>query len=302
MPRAMRYAYALAVLLTGATLGVVHLANADAPTVIHAPVATPILAADIAPVAPAEKPTSPQELPRLEDVDASTLRQIAERDPEALPRMAIKWYGRNVKGYTATFLKQERIDGKLKPTEEIEARYRETPNSVYMIWQKNADKVKRALMLVGAENFVDDEGRQLVRIEPAGAVVRLLVSDIYLPVRGKMSRDASRRTMDDFGFAATLRLWENYNKIAREAGVLDVRYGGEGEVGDRKTFVIVRRLPYTDGGEYPDALLVMHLDQENLMPLAVYSYSDKAGKELLGSYVFTDVKINPGLTDDAFKF
>jgi hypothetical protein len=62
-------------------------------------------------------------------------------------------------------------------------------------------------------------------------------------------------------------------------------------------------LPY-DGpeGTYPDARMVLHLDQEWLLPTAVYSYADHEGKDLLGSYVFTKVRLNPGLTDDAFKF
>ena len=48
--------------------------------------------------------------------------------------------------------------------------------------------------------------------------------------------------------------------------------------------------------------MVLHLDQEWLLPTAVYCYADHEGKELLGSYVFTNVRLNTGLGDADFKF
>ncbi len=79
--------------------------------------------------------------------------------------------------------------------------------------------------------------------------------------------------------------------------------GGEGAIDGRPTYVLIRHLPY-DGpnGTYPDALMVLHLDQEWLLPTAVYCYADREGKELLGSYVFTNVRLNTGLGDEAFEF
>ena len=65
--------------------------------------------------------------------------------------------------------------------------------------------------------------------------------------------------------------------------------------------MIERRSAYTgDEGAYPDHLLIVHLDKENLLPMCCASYADEARTKLLGRYVFTDVKFNVGLTEGDF--
>jgi len=65
----------------------------------------------------------------------------------------------------------------------------------------------------------------------------------------------------------------------------------------------VRHLPYTGpDGESPDARLVVHLDQEWLVPVACYSYADTNEQTLLGSYETTQIDLNPGFTSDTFRF
>jgi hypothetical protein len=48
--------------------------------------------------------------------------------------------------------------------------------------------------------------------------------------------------------------------------------------------------------------MVMHLDQEWLLPVAVYSYADHEEKKLLGRYIFTDVNLEPKFSDKDFEF
>ena len=230
------------------------------------------------------------------------LADLAERDPMGLARMGLKRYERLVRDYRCVFHKQERIGGKLRAEEQIEVRFREQPHSVYMIWQKNADKVKRALFIDSPKN-TDKKGRKLATVEPAGAVIRIFVKETRIPIHGKDARKASRRTIDEFGFKAVFNLLDRFNRLGAENGVLEFTFGGEGEVDGRPTFILIRHLPY-DGptGTYPDAMMVLHIDQEWLLPTAVHSYSDHEGRELLGSYVFTDVELNPGLDDADFKF
>jgi hypothetical protein len=230
------------------------------------------------------------------------LVELAKRDPMALVQMGLDRYERTIDAYRCTFLKQERLKGELTPVQQIEVRYREAPHTVYMLWQANADGARRA-MYVDDASFVDKKGRKLARIEPNGAVARLFVKDLMLPVDGKEAQKASRRAITDFGFRSTLNLLETYNAAAAERGVLDLRYVGTGEIAGRPTFVIVRDLPYeTDPEAFPDARMVLHLDQEWLLPVAVYSYADHEQEELLGSYVYTDVEFNPDFSDEAFTF
>ncbi len=233
---------------------------------------------------------------------SSPLEEVAARDPMELVALGMKRYQENIKAYRCTLVKQERLDGKLSDVQEVEVRYRETPRSIYMLWHKNAGQAKRALYME-TDDFVNEEGERLVRVEPAGAVARLFVSDLFVPVHGEQARKSSRRTIDECGFDSTFRLLERYNTKAKERGVLDLKYVGTGEVDGRPTFVIVRQLPEKDPENvYPDARMVMHLDQEWLLPVAVYSYADHEETELLGRYVFTRVELDPAFEQDAFKF
>jgi len=230
-------------------------------------------------------------------------RDLAGRDPWALARLARERYQRDVHAYTCVFLKQERIDGKLRDVEEIEVRFRDQPKTVYMIWKRNADQAKRVLF-VDSPDFRDKNGEKVARVEPAGPLIRLLVDDVFMPIHGKYAQQTSRRSIDEFGFAATLDLLERYNRLGAERGVLELRFAGEGEIDGRPTFVIERYLPYEgEGGLWPDAKMVMHIDQQWLLPTAVYSYADREGRRLLGSYVLTKVRLNPPELDgSAFDF
>ncbi len=233
---------------------------------------------------------------------AGKLADLADRDPMALVRMGRALYEESIDAYSFTFVKQERLDGKLKPAQEIEVRYREEPRSTYMLWKKNADQVKRALYVDDA-SFVNDKGEKLAQVEPAGAIARLFVSDIMMPIHGARAKKASRRSIDECGFVETLTLLEDYNRLAAERGVLNLRYAGAGSVDGRPTFVIVRDLPYEGpDGDFPDARMILHLDQEWLLPVAVYSYADHEEDELLGSYVFTNVNLHPAFDEQAFSF
>jgi hypothetical protein len=231
------------------------------------------------------------------------LAAIAQRDPMELVGRGRAWYEANVHAYRCVLIKQERLSDKLSPVQEVELRFRADPRAVYMLWKTNADQAKRALYLGDDREYVDKNGEALARVEPAGAIARLFVKDLYVPLRGADARKASRRTLDEAGFGATFDLLEAYNAVAAEQGVLNIRYGGTGRVDGRPTYVIVRDLPYVDpSGPYPDARMVLHLDQEWLLPVAVYSYADHDEKTLLGSYVFTAVELNPNFDAYAFQF
>lgn len=254
------------------------------------PAATPA-GAFLGPAAYADAPTP-----------THAMAALTERDLLELTRRGHERYARDIRDYRCVFLKQERIDGKLRPREEIKVCYRESPTSIYMIWQRNASEAKRALFKDTRE-FLDKKNQKVARVEPNGAIVRLFVKDVRVAIDGPEAHRTSRRTIDEFGFKSTFELLEHYNRVGEKNGVLDIRYGGEGTIDGRPTYVLIRHLPY-DGPEgiYPDARMVLHLDQEWLLPTAVYSYADREGRELLGSYVFTQVRLNTGLGDDAFKF
>ena len=238
---------------------------------------------------------------RPHDVDPKLLA-LVKSDPLELVRLGHKRHDREIHDYRCTLIKQERLGGKLSPVQEVEVRFRNAPRAIYMLWRANEGDARRALYKDSPE-YVDEDGQKLVRVEPAGAIARLFVTDIFMPLHGERARKASRRSLDECGFETLFELMDKYCTEARAADELKLSYIGLGEVDGRKTFMIERHLPYTgEGGKYPDAKMILHMDCEWLLPVAVESYADDAGTELLGRYVFTNVELNPGLTEDDFAF
>ncbi len=225
--------------------------------------------------------------------------KLAETAPLSLLEKGLQRCQRSVRDYTVTLTKQERIGGKLRPEQQIEVKFKYEPFSVLMHWVRNPDKARRVIYVQGRR--VDEQGRELALAEPEGAIARLLVPSITLPINGSEAQATSRRTIDQFGFENALTLVIKYCRLARTESGFDLRYIGDGTVGDRETYVLERVLPYTgENNTYPDRRLVVHLDKQWLIPLSTHCYADDARKELLASYVFTDVRLNVGLTDKDF--
>jgi len=234
---------------------------------------------------------------------ASSLLSLAHSDPQALVRLAQKRYEREITDYRCLLVKRERVKGKMTDVQEIELRYRRSPQAVYLLWQKNPGGARRALHRGGDPAYTDDDGELLARVEPAGAIARLFVSDIYTPIHGKRAKAASRRTLDQCGFGASFEMLIADNALAERHGELDFRFDRVGEIDGRPTFVLVRQLPYSgDDGRYRNAKMVMHIDAEWLLPVGVETYADAAGTQLLGHYRFVQVERNPGMTEADFKF
>jgi len=232
--------------------------------------------------------------------DSVNIRGLVERDPLGFLIYCRDRYARqNVRDYTCLFTSQQRVQKTMTPVQESRVRFRENPYSVDMTWTKNATAAKRALYVRNA--WKDGSGRELAWFKPAGAIIKLFVPKIQQRVDGVRAKAASRRTLNQFGFRQTLDLIIKYAKRGRDNGDLQLEYVGEGTIDNRPTYVFERRLPFNGQEEpYPDRLLRYHIDQKWLVPIACFSYADRSGNDLLGSYVFSDVRFNVGLGDDDF--
>ncbi len=232
-------------------------------------------------------PSSPVKAPRLYQDDPLAYLQHARRE-----------YDNRVRDYVCQFSKQELLGGRMTAEQVAEAKFREGPFSVYMHFVRNPQRARRLLFV---QDRIVKDGKQQLLVQPEGPIARLFVNSVRRQVDGKDARRASRRLITEFGFARSLDLLIKYAEIARDRGRLDVRYVGEGEVGGRPTHVIERRLPIDDTSyPWPDARVVIHMDQEWNLPLACYSYADLEGKKLLGKYTYTNVHLNVGLQDSDF--
>jgi hypothetical protein len=250
-----------------------------------------VLAASV--VTPAIAYTAPLPKPTISNDD------LARTDPLALLQMALQRYQKSVSDYQCIFTKQERIRGKLGQEQQIQVRFREMPFSVLMEWTRNAGDAKRVLYVQGL--WQNNDGEDLAKIEPQGAIARLLVRSVALPISGSTAKAQSRRTIDKFGFGNALKLIIDYAAAAVQTGQGSLVYAGQGELEGRPTWILKRTLPYTaDGGDWPDRILIVHIDREWLLPIACYTYADDAQETMLAKYEFSNVRLNTGLTPKDF--
>jgi hypothetical protein len=225
------------------------------------------------------------------------LEVAAARDPIAFFQQAVEHYDRSVRDYTCTFTKQELIAGELSAEQVMNAMYRDKPLSIRLEWVRNADKCARVLYV--ADKWVE-KGEQMAVVEP-GAIARLFVPYVMRAIHGPDAVKSSRRTIDQFGVRNSMCLVLKFALLAREKGVLEFKYVGNGKVNNRETLVFERRLPYEgENGLWPDRVLVVHMDKEMLVPTLCLSYADEQKEKLLGKYMCTDIKLNVNLADSVF--
>ena len=222
-------------------------------------------------------------------------------DPIELLRRARRRCAQEVRDYSCVFLRQERLAGELTAPQALKVLYREDPRSIYMTWIRNTARVRRALYVEG--RLVNEKGEEQALVEPAGAIARLFISELEVPIHGAEARKSGRFTIDQVGFHAVLDRILRDNQRFAALGSLGWTYEGEGLIDGRPTHVLVRHLPYAGpDGKFPDARLVVHLDQEWLWPVGIHSFADEQERELLGSYITTRIDLNPGLSDPDFEF
>lgn len=226
------------------------------------------------------------------DVADATSREAADLIDQAIAR-----YSETVQGYRCILMRREMVKGRLTPLQTIDVCFRESPRSVRLAWLKKAGKVDRVAYVEGRD--WNEEGEPCALVRPTNRLVRWVAGDVAVPVHGEKARESSRHTVDDFGFGYLLGRIRDLNELAERRGHLELRMLPDGEVDGRATKVIQRRLPQMD--DYPDSQLIMHIDQESLLPVHFETYADPHGRQLLGLYIFTDVRINPEFCEADFE-
>jgi hypothetical protein len=219
------------------------------------------------------------------------MERLARTNPVGFLEQCLRRYDRDVRGYTAILRKQERIDGKLQKTEVIEVAFRERPYSVYLHWLENPHQAD-ALAYVEGENG----GNMLVR--PSLGLLRSLI--VQRDPEGDEVRQSGRYTLKQFGIKKgmerTLAGW----RAAQKKGELHVAYEGEvplKEAGNRPCVKLHRTRfarPEKDGV----ADLTVYFDKENWLQIG--SVLKDAEGNLVGSYYFKDVRLNPEFKANQF--
>src|SRR3954447_25808102 len=154
-------------------------------------------------------------------------------DPDVLGfiRKCLDRYDQEIKGYTGTLYKHERVQGKLKPAEILQFEFREKPHSVYMKWLQGAS-------LATAVLYVEGQNDNKLLVLP------------FIPLfikteepRGATAKSTARYTIDEFGIKIGLaRVFNSWTK-RRAANDLHVDYEGVfkvPEAGNRPCYKVHR--------------------------------------------------------------
>jgi hypothetical protein len=224
---------------------------------------------------------------------AVSTEPLPEGDPVKLLEKCLERYEKSaIKTYSLVMHKQERIGGRLQPTEEIDLFYREQPQSILMKWRKGQRKANAALYVAGENN-------NLMLANPAGLAGRL-VKVVSRDPDGEEARQSGRYTIKEAGLKSalvrSLKAW----KAAQDNGTLRYDYLGlrkVPEVGDRLAYV-VRRLnaqPEDDGV----LEVTLYIDKETYLQIG--SVQKGEGGKLIGSYFFRDIRLNPEFPPEQFQ-
>ena len=218
----------------------------------------------------------------------AALEAAAARDPLEFLRTGLRWHEQKISTYTCRFLRQEWVGSKLGKAEVTAMKFREQPFSVYMKWTTGPDKGQE---IIYAEGMYKNE----MVVHPGG-VLGALIRRIGLDPKGETAMKRCRRPITYAGMANQLRVVIPQCEEGVQRGDLRLEYVGIREVGGRPAYVVRRTFP--EGKGYPCHQLFIYLDLEFLAATRTEAY-DWQGR-LVSDYQYTDLRINPGLTDKDF--
>jgi hypothetical protein len=217
--------------------------------------------------------------------------KLAKTDPIAFLEESLKRYDREVKGYKALLVKRERTAGKLHPEERIRIFFREKPFSVRMDWVTGKDLASKTL-------FVKGENDDKLVAMPKGLLSFAGLQKIDPTDKRALRR--SRLPITEFGIKlgslAALKAW----KTAKKRGDLKVVYGGvkrPAALGKRPCWEL-KRVGYPKPEDDGITEVTFYFDTDNWLQIGSILRGEDG--ELIGSYYFRDLSLNPDFDEGTF--
>jgi hypothetical protein len=219
------------------------------------------------------------------------VRELASKDHAALLELCLANYHKKYGDFACTFIKQERIGGKVGPEQEMAVKFRQSPYSVAMAWTKNAPIGDRVLYLEGKYG-----GQMLVR--PTNPIARALAPTVQRQPDGEEALRSTLRPVNQFGFERGIRSLIDVYRDAKKAGDLREEVDDQDqEVEGRKTILLIRTLP--DGKGYPAHITKIYIDLECLLPIMIEGFGWH-NDEFICRYLYQDIRFNTKWTDEDF--
>jgi hypothetical protein len=256
-----------------------------------------LLAPEVPPRSAAPSGTQPEAPPDTGSnlPDEQALAHLARTDPIAFLQCCLKRYQREVRGYHGILEKQERLHGTLYPPERVEVWFQEEPFRVRLDWHQGARQVLKSL-------YAEGENHNRVLVRATGPILSRLPVPVVVE-RDPDSPDARRAgrvPLTEFGIKwgslHTLGPWQR--ALRRHA--LHLKYLGEQRVPELAGRVchVFHRTRYEQPEDDGICDSTVYIDRETW--LQVGAVVKDASGQLIASYFFHDIQINPDFPPDTF--
>ncbi|MGI9455643.1 MAG: DUF1571 domain-containing protein [Aeoliella sp.] len=222
----------------------------------------------------------------------------------ALAKESHRAISENIRDYTCTLVRRERVKGKLGKHQFLNVKVRHevqeddeivTPFGVYLRFAKPASLKGREALYVAGRNA----GKVFVR---RGGQRRAYLSS-YIKPDSPLAMKENRYPITDIGLK---RMAERLIAVMERDSEYDecqVKFFADAKVGDRICTRIEVIHPI-ERDHFSFQKSMVFLDDEDKLPIAYASYywpREPGGKpRLLEEYVYTDIQLNVGLTDTDF--
>ncbi len=202
---------------------------------------------------------------------------------------------RNIRDYTCTFSKRERINGQLTPLNVLMMKARTQPRSIYLKFRQPSPG-REAIYIVGSH-----DGRVLVHDV---GLNKLLAGTLSLEPTGGRAMEGCRHPISEAGIGPLLDTLH-----ARWSSELDpsesvVAFRDDQMVGTRRCTMIETTHPHQQP-EFMFYRVRLFIDDEVGLPIHFEAYdwpsSPQAPAEMVEDYTFSDLRLNVGLSDLDFN-
>lgn len=248
----------------------------------------------IHPTQPRPVPTPTLESPRASQPEPAA---VAEPSPIVLAKRAIadcRVRFQQVQDYTCTFLKRERIDGRLSSYNIMAMKVRTRPHSIYVKFQKPTAG-REAIYVTGRHG-----GRVLAHDVGLGKVI---AGTLLLDPRGSRAMEDCRHPITEAGIGHMIEtVYERWQAEMKE-GETQVTIANGTRVGNRVCTMIESMHPQHHSS-YLFYKVKVYIDQELGLPIRfeAYDWPRRPGQagELLEEYTYMNLRLNAGLHERDF--
>jgi hypothetical protein len=202
----------------------------------------------------------------------------------------------NIRDYSCTVVKRERIDGKLGEHEYMFAKIRHQPFSVYLYFL-GPDAVK------GQEVIYFDGRNDGNMLAHAGSGVRAMVGTVTLKPQSMLAMQGNRYPITELGVENLAKRLVEVAEHDKKFGECEVNFFPNAKVNGRicTCVQVMHPIPRRN---FRFHLARVFIDDELLIPVRyeAYDWPGEAGGDpvLMEEYTYMNVKINQGFTDADF--